>query len=70
MLLYKKIYFPIYQQWTSGIWKKHNSIYIRKNEIDKKLTKYVQDKCEENYKTLMRDIKKELSKCREVPVYG
>ena len=31
------------------------------------LTKYVQDLHEESYKTLMKEIKEELNKCRDIP---
>ena len=33
------------------------------------LTKYIQDLYEENYKTLINEIKKELNKWRDIPMF-
>ena len=48
---------------------KMNSIYIstKKNEIDINRAKYVQDLHEENCRTLMKEIKEEINKCRATP---
>ena len=37
------------------------------NYLGINLTKYVQDLYEENYKTLMKEIKEELNKLRDIP---
>ena len=49
---------------------KHSVIYISTHKVKYlciNLTKYVQDLYEENYKTLMKEIEKELNKWRDSP---
>ena len=52
----KSICFPIYQQWTSGIWKTITFTWTspKMNYSGIDLIKYVQDLYEEYYKTLMK----------------
>ena len=40
---------------------------LKMNYLGINLTKYVQDLYEENYKTLMKEIKEELNKLRDIP---
>lgn len=56
------------QQWIIGIWNcKHNTIYINiKNYLGINLTKYGQNVYEENYETLMEEIKENTTRWRDL----
>ena len=62
--------FTLYQQWKSGIWnEKHSTIYMSTppSEILMcNLTIYVKDLYGENYKAVINNIKKWLSKWRDI----
>ena len=61
-------YIPVMNKWNLKLRKK-NTIYIstQNKYLGINLTKYAQDLCKENCKTLVNKINKELNKWRDIP---
>ena len=61
-------YIPAINNWNLKLKAQHHSHEHQTSEIRGiNLTKYVQDLYEENHKTLMKEIKEDLSKWRNIP---